>query len=81
MMELVASSTLEEAQAAIHAGGDGVRDGVAILLVGMQYYREKELVGGANGGQVGVHWSTVKGEHEQLDPHLETLCLARMSCV
>lgn len=52
IVELVASSTLEEAQSAIHAGGDGVRDGVAILLVGMQYYHEKELVDGADGGQV-----------------------------
>lgn len=52
VVELVLPSTLAEAQSVIHGGGDGVREGVAILLVGLQDYRENERIGGVNSAQV-----------------------------
>lgn len=48
MAELVLSSTLAEAQASIQAGSDGVRDGIAILLIGLQDYRENKCADGVN---------------------------------
>lgn len=52
MLELVSPATLAETQTSIQAGGDGVRDGVAILLAGILDYRENERTGGVNGSQV-----------------------------
>lgn len=50
--ELVLPTTLAEARSAIHGGGDGVREGVATILVGLHDYRENQQVGGVNVAQV-----------------------------
>lgn len=46
--DLLLSETLNEALLSINAGGDGVRDGVATLLMGILDYQEQERTNGVN---------------------------------
>lgn len=50
--QLLAPSKLGEAQASIQAGGDGVRDGVAMLLTAISEYNDMQGADGVNGSQV-----------------------------
>lgn len=51
--QLVAPAKLAEAQACIQAGGDGVRDGVAVVLTAIVEYSDSGGTGGVNSSQVG----------------------------
>lgn len=53
--QLLSPSKLSEAQASIQAGGDGVRDGVAMILTAIAEYNDTEGVDGVNGSQVRWH--------------------------
>ncbi|CAM9130757.1 unnamed protein product [Scytosiphon promiscuus] len=50
--QLLLPSKLGAAQASVQAGGDGVREGVAMLLTAMHEYIENQGSGGVNGSQV-----------------------------
>ncbi len=50
--QLLSPSKLSAAQASIQAGGDGVRDGVAMILVAVAEYSDSEGVDGVNGSTV-----------------------------
>ncbi|CAM9676809.1 unnamed protein product [Discosporangium mesarthrocarpum] len=50
-VELVSAGRLNEATASIHRGGDGVREGVAILLEAKVEYHESNGTGGKNCAQ------------------------------
>lgn len=50
--QLLLPSKLGAAQASFQAGGDGVREGVAMLLTDMHEYVENQGSGGVNGSQV-----------------------------
>lgn len=45
-------SKLDAAQAFIQRGGDGVREGVGMILTAMAEYLQNGDTGGANGSQV-----------------------------
>lgn len=50
--QLLSPSNLDAAQASIQAGGDGVRDGVAMILTAIAEYTDMEGADGVNGSQV-----------------------------
>lgn len=50
--QLLPPSKLGAAQASIQAGGDGVRDGVAMILTAIAEYNDMEGADGVNGSQV-----------------------------
>lgn len=50
--QLLPSSKLSAAQASIQAGGDGVRDGVAMMLTAISEYNDMQGSDGVNGSQV-----------------------------
>lgn len=52
--QLLPPSKLSAAQASIQAGGDGVRDGVAMMLTAISEYNDMQGSDGVNGSQVGM---------------------------
>lgn len=50
--QLLPPSKLNAAQASIQAGGDGVRDGVAMILTAIAEYNDMQGADGVNGSQV-----------------------------
>lgn len=50
--QLLPPSKLAEAQATIQAGGDGVREGAAVMLKAIVEYTDNQDTGGVNGSQV-----------------------------
>lgn len=52
LSQLLSPSKLKAAQASIQAGGDGVRDGVAMILVAAAEYADSEGADGVNGSTV-----------------------------
>lgn len=50
--ELVSPGNFSEAQGSIQAGGDGVRDGVAVVLIGIMDYRQNGCSGGVDSVQI-----------------------------
>lgn len=55
LRQLLSPSKLNEAQTSIQAGGDGVRDGVAMILTAIAEYNDMEGADGVNGSQVRWH--------------------------
>lgn len=53
--QLLSPSKLSAAQSSIQAGGDGVRDGVAMMLEAISEYNDMQGADGVNGSQV---WCT-----------------------